>query len=206
MSTQLLPPMTAGSTIPIQTNVRYFVHPKHRGTPTKNSCTWTIPVPEEVGLFKKAIFPGFCPGVTYWAADYQGGRLRMVGINFSGESLAFGKFVDGGAIGEWHGYPADYRRRPLIQLTIEGAPKIARLCQCSKLGSLKGFWRNTMSRRYREEKMHPLKLTIPGDFWDVQIYKGRLYLWHYVTVQFPWQVGAGGRNGCGLILTNGGVG
>ena len=27
-----------------------------------------------------------------------------------------------------------------------------------------------------------------------------------VTVQFPWQVGAGGRNGCGLILTNGGVG
>ena len=27
-----------------------------------------------------------------------------------------------------------------------------------------------------------------------------------VTVQLPWQVGAGGRNGCGLILTNGGVG
>lgn len=27
--------------------------------------------------------------------------------------------------------------------------------------------------------MQPLILSIPGDFWDVQIYKGRLYLWHY---------------------------
>ena len=27
--------------------------------------------------------------------------------------------------------------------------------------------------------MRPLILSIPGDFWDVQIYKGRLYLWHY---------------------------
>ena len=27
--------------------------------------------------------------------------------------------------------------------------------------------------------MQPLVLSIPGDFWDVQIYSGRLYLWHY---------------------------
>ena len=27
--------------------------------------------------------------------------------------------------------------------------------------------------------MQPLILSIPGDFWDVQIYRGRLYLWHY---------------------------
>ena len=27
--------------------------------------------------------------------------------------------------------------------------------------------------------MQPLELSIPGDFWDVQIYSGRLYLWHY---------------------------
>ena len=27
--------------------------------------------------------------------------------------------------------------------------------------------------------MQPLMLSIPGDFWDVQIYRGRLYLWHY---------------------------
>ena len=27
--------------------------------------------------------------------------------------------------------------------------------------------------------MQPLILSIPGDFWDVQIYEGRLYLWHY---------------------------
>ena len=27
--------------------------------------------------------------------------------------------------------------------------------------------------------MQPLILSIPGDFWDVQIYKGRLYLWQY---------------------------
>ena len=27
--------------------------------------------------------------------------------------------------------------------------------------------------------MQPLVLSIPGDFWDVQIYRGRLYLWHY---------------------------
>ena len=27
--------------------------------------------------------------------------------------------------------------------------------------------------------MQPIVLSIPGDFWDVQIYRGRLYLWHY---------------------------
>ena len=27
--------------------------------------------------------------------------------------------------------------------------------------------------------MQPLVLSIPGDFWDVQIYRGCLYLWHY---------------------------
>lgn len=27
--------------------------------------------------------------------------------------------------------------------------------------------------------MQPLVLSIPGDFWDVQIYRGRLYVWHY---------------------------
>jgi hypothetical protein len=25
--------------------------------------------------------------------------------------------------------------------------------------------------------MQPIRLTIPGDFWDSQIYRGRLYLW-----------------------------
>lgn len=27
--------------------------------------------------------------------------------------------------------------------------------------------------------MQPLVISIPGDFWDIQIYRGRLYLWSY---------------------------
>lgn len=44
--------------------------------------------------------------------DSQTGRLHKVGVNFHGESLVLGKFVDGIANGNWHGYPADYRRNP----------------------------------------------------------------------------------------------
>ena len=40
--------------------------------------------------------------------------------------------------------------------------------------------------------MQPLKITIYGDFWDVQIYKDRLYLWDmngdlYI---YNWEVSA----------------
>lgn len=112
MSGQQASPMQSGSTITVRTNVQYFVHPKHRGNPTENSCTWRISVPDEVALFRKALPAGFCPGQNYWAAEVQNGRLRPVGINVHRETLIFGKFVDGSARSLWHGYPADYRRHP----------------------------------------------------------------------------------------------
>ena len=103
--------MKPDSTIAIQQNVKYYVHPKHRGRPTNDRCTWIISVLEEVALFKRAIPVVCCPGQIYWAAEAEGRRLRTVGINVNRESLFFGKFVDGSAISRWHGYPADYRRR-----------------------------------------------------------------------------------------------
>ena len=39
---------------------------------------------------------------------------RNIEINVQGEFLKLGKFVDGSAIAVWHGYPADYQRRPQI--------------------------------------------------------------------------------------------
>ena len=102
--------MRPSDTIIIREDVRYFVHPKHRGRPTKNRCTWIISVLEEVALFRKVI-PVLCrPGEIYWAAEAEGRRLRTVGINVHRESLIFAKFVDDSAI--WHGYPADYRKQP----------------------------------------------------------------------------------------------
>lgn len=103
--------MKPGDTITIREDVRYFIHPKHRGSPTRDSCTWTISVDDEVALCKAALSTARSPGQECWAAEAEGRRLRKVGINVYRESLIFGKFVDGSAIAIWHGYPADYRRR-----------------------------------------------------------------------------------------------
>ena len=100
-----------GDTIETRKGVRYFIQPKHRGSPTSDSCTWTIPVDDEVALFEAALPTACCPGQICWAAEAGGRRLPTVGINVNRESLFFGKFVDGSAISKWHGYPADYRRR-----------------------------------------------------------------------------------------------
>ena len=103
--------MKPGDTIFIRKDVRYFIHPKHHGSPTRQCCTWKIPVDDEVALFKTALPTARSPGQIYWAAEGHDRRLRTVGINIHKESLFFGKFVDGSAISKWHGYPADYRRR-----------------------------------------------------------------------------------------------
>ena len=116
--------MRVGSTIDIRANVQYFVHPKHRGRPSENSCTWTISVSDEVALFRRAL-PNVCYlGQSYWAAEAQGNRLRTVGINVHGETLIFGKFIDGNAKAIWHGYPADYRRHPQDRPPIASAKQI----------------------------------------------------------------------------------
>lgn len=102
--------MKIGETITIREDVRYFIHPKHRGSPTRDSCTWRISVDDEVDLFKAALPTARRPGQKCWAAESEGRRLRTVGINVHKESLFFGKFVDGSCMSVWHGYPADYRR------------------------------------------------------------------------------------------------
>lgn len=102
--------MKIGETITIREDVRYFIHPKHRGSPTSDSCTWTIPVDDEVALFGAALPSERSPGQDCWAAEPGGRRLRPVGFNVHGETMFFGKFVDGSCMSIWHGYPADYRR------------------------------------------------------------------------------------------------
>ena len=104
--------MKPGDTICIRKDVRYFIHPKHRGSPTDEICTWTIPLDDEVALFEAALPAVRSSGQMCWAAEPGGRRLRAVGINGHKESLFFGKFVDGSSMSVWHGYPADYRRRP----------------------------------------------------------------------------------------------
>ena len=70
-------------------------------------------MPDEVALFVRVLPTACYPGETYWAAESaQGGQVRTFGRNVHGELLIFGKFVDGSASATWHGYPADYRRRP----------------------------------------------------------------------------------------------
>ena len=104
--------MKPGDTIVIRRDVRYFIHPKHRGSPSKGICTWSVSVTDEVALFKGAIPTERFPGETYWSAVTEDRRLRRIGINVYGDFLGFGKFVDGSAKAVWHGYPADYQRRP----------------------------------------------------------------------------------------------
>ena len=103
--------MKPDDTIEIRQDVGYYIHPKHRGPPTNESCTWIIPVDDEVALFEAALPTARSPGQICWAAETGGRRLRTVGINVHRELLYFGKFVDGSVISGWHGYPADYRRR-----------------------------------------------------------------------------------------------
>jgi hypothetical protein len=68
----------------------------------------------------------------------------------------------------WHGFPADYRRKKTGQAGDYG------------FASLAGSRLHPQARRIQDKErqaMRPVKLTIPGDYWDSKIYRGRLYLW-----------------------------
>ena len=85
----------------------------HRGPPTQVKTVWTINVRNEVETFSAAYGLGWAVGGIGWGlSQLKTKRLAQLGVNHHKEALMFAKYVDAPGVGDWHGYPADYRRNP----------------------------------------------------------------------------------------------
>ena len=103
------------ASIPTTTAVTqiYISLEKHRGHPGRNRSVWTVSPQTEVACFIKAWQGSWGVNSTeLWGHRWSGRRLSPVGINEHREALWFGKFVREPNTLPWHGYPADYRRKP----------------------------------------------------------------------------------------------
>ena len=90
----------------------YLPLPKHRGQADQHRSIWTKPVPEEIACFVQAWQESWgTNGGELWGHVREGTRLQPLGLNRYGEHLWFGKFLHNPHPVQWHGYPADYRRK-----------------------------------------------------------------------------------------------
>lgn len=113
--------------------VQYMPISKHRGKPTKDRSVWTRTVAEEVECFRLALNNDWGHAAELWGHRRSLDRLDQLGRNWCNESLWFGKFIRSQSNSPWHGYPADYRRRP------QDRPPTAVLVRWRDLGAIEKY-------------------------------------------------------------------
>ncbi len=103
----------ADDPVPIGNGVTYTPRLAHRGAPTKHKTVWTVGLPEEVDCFRRSSEEGWLLNSTgSGLIQLANGRLATLGVNSHREDLKLARFVSPVPLGTWHGYPADYRRKP----------------------------------------------------------------------------------------------
>ena len=109
-------------------------------------------------------------GTEAWGVKVLGDVLQVLGLNNNKQELKLAKFVDGTNTNVWHGYPADYvsksQDRPatnILKIWVDSGYLTKAKMSKIRLGQI----------------MQPVKITIKGDYYDCQIYRGRLYLWTF---------------------------
>ena len=158
--------------------VIYTISKKHRGRNKKKSY-WSIPMPKEVSLFRDALRLGFedKDNYTAWNLYIKDGEVCMVGYSVDRKELKIGKFVDSNKNEKWHGYPSNYMKNN------QDIPPASVLLSWLKAGYIttatmkKNKRRTTMQPVEKNDlQLAPLKMVIPGQYYDCQIYRGKLYL------------------------------
>jgi len=113
----------------INGNSYYVFVPYHHGRPTADKSVWQITNDDEFSIFLLSINNSWIKESYSWSHFLEANQIRPVGVNFHGEDLYFGKFINENA--ESHGYPADYRRK------IQDRPPVEILLIWEKLGVIK---------------------------------------------------------------------
>ncbi len=116
--------------IPCQNGYCYTSVSYHRDGSSGKS-QWIITIEEECNCFINAVTHHWIiKNSIGWGVKMDSTiTLEIVGRNINGESLKFAKFI--GDRNNWHGYPADYRRK------TEDIPLISILLKWQKLGFIK---------------------------------------------------------------------
>ncbi|MGI0489474.1 hypothetical protein ACN4EK_29010 [Pantanalinema rosaneae CENA516] len=92
--------------------IHYKIRSVHRRHGNFEKCIWTISPQEEVGCFQVAASEEWLEATEGWGVKINAeGRLEQIGVSEQDEVLKIAKFVDSSSTREWHGYPADFRRR-----------------------------------------------------------------------------------------------
>lgn len=103
---------TIGQVIVTQRGINYFVKPDHhRPRPTPTKSVWCISVIEEVHCFENAIDMAWLHRATGWGLHLVRAVPIVLGQNVL-YRVKVGKFVYDASANQWHGYPADYLRKP----------------------------------------------------------------------------------------------
>ncbi|MCG3771480.1 MAG: hypothetical protein JW384_02666 [Nitrosomonadaceae bacterium] len=93
------------------TGFTYQIHPDHRnGTPGKSQ--WIIPATDEVKSFEQAVALGCIDFKSGWGLHCPNGIPESLGRTTTQHEVKIAKFVENLMPVFWHGYPADYRRKP----------------------------------------------------------------------------------------------
>jgi hypothetical protein len=92
--------------------VNYLVNPEHRNN---NSCKsqWIITQTEEIECFRMAYNEGWTNQKEAWGLHYSLNAITYLGIAENRTiNLFVAKFKNDVHHNNWHGYPADYQRKP----------------------------------------------------------------------------------------------
>lgn len=102
-------PLAANAMIP--DSPTYAPHPKHRNA-SPGESQWTISPEEEHTSFEAAWNFHWCEDGKGWGLHCVDGEAKYLGVIEDHETRTFvAKFVSDASQQNWHGYPADQRKR-----------------------------------------------------------------------------------------------
>lgn len=103
--------------------IQYHALAYHRGEPDEDKCVWTLSQNEEFDCFVAAYARGYIEGPLGWGYWRPNAVLVALGRNLFGEAIILAKFKGDRSCENYHGYPADYRRKrqdvPPINLLLD---------------------------------------------------------------------------------------
>lgn len=89
----------------------YIPNLKHRNN-SPGQSQWRIPEREELASFEDAWTSGCCTADAGWGLHVAQGCPEYLGVLEDHATESFiAKFVADSAHGQWHGYPADHRKK-----------------------------------------------------------------------------------------------
>jgi hypothetical protein len=98
--------------INIGDDIYYIIVSQHRVPTNRHKSYWIINCTGELESFQLTILEKWYQPYKGWGVYLSGdGNMNELGRNSFDEILKIAKFIDSTKNNQWHGYPADYRRK-----------------------------------------------------------------------------------------------